>query len=235
MLTRRDALSLFGGAALAPAAIPAMNSSKSLRVRTITAGVSLDNASQADRFEKAIATLKRGRAMFEQAGYEVETTRIATNPFVAGLSTAERDKVLPRLEALDRIAAESGVIVSIGPVLSEDRDDSGLAAVGARVRDAHEDDEFLRGARIEASRHSRARRGNLSARHPRTGVSAARRSRELPICRSGQHSGRHALLSRGLARRRAIDRDRDGIRIGRRTGIPRCTTGALAWNSCATG
>ena len=127
MLTRRDALSLFGGAALAPAAISAMNSGKSLRVRTITAGVSLDNASQADRFEKAIATLKRGRAMFEQAGYEVETTRIATNPFVAGLSTAERDKVLPRLEALDRIAAESGVIVSIGPVLSEDRDDSGLA------------------------------------------------------------------------------------------------------------
>lgn len=104
-----------------------MNSRKSLRVRTITAGVSLDNASQVDRFERAIATLKRGRAVFEQAGYEVQTTRIATNPFTAGLSPAERDKVLPQLETLDSIAAESGVIVSIGPVLNEDRDDSGLA------------------------------------------------------------------------------------------------------------
>lgn len=127
MLTRRYALSLLGGMALAPSAIPAMNSRKPLRVRTITAGVSLDNASQTDRFEKAIATLKRGRTVFEQAGFEVQTTRIATNPFIAGLSTADREKALPQLEALDRLAAEHKVIVSIGPVLNEDRNDDHLA------------------------------------------------------------------------------------------------------------
>lgn len=104
-----------------------MKTRKSLRVRTITAGVSIDNASQTDRFEKAFATLRRGRALFEQQGYEVQTTRIASNPFIAGLNAAEREKALPQLEALDRMAAESGVIVSIGPVLNEDRDDSGLA------------------------------------------------------------------------------------------------------------
>ena len=35
--------------------------------------------------------------------------------------------MLAQLETLDRIAAESGVIVSIGPVLNEDRDDTVLA------------------------------------------------------------------------------------------------------------
>ena len=104
-----------------------MKTGKSLRVRTITAGVSLDNASQTDRFEKAFATLRRGRVLFEQQGYEVQTTRIATNPFIAGLNAAEREKALPRLEALDRMAAEQGVIVSIGPVLGEDRADDSLA------------------------------------------------------------------------------------------------------------
>ena len=127
MLTRRYALSLLGGAALAPAARPDTKNRKSIRVRTITAGVSLDNASQTDRFEKTFATLKRGRALFEEQGYEVETTRIATNPFIAGLSAAERHKALPQLEALDRMAAEHGVIVSIGPVRTEDRADDSLA------------------------------------------------------------------------------------------------------------
>jgi uncharacterized protein (UPF0210 family) len=105
-----------------------MKTRKSLRVRTITAGVSLDNASQTDLFEKAFATLRRGRALFERQGYEVQTTRIATNPFIASLNAAERVKTLPRLEALDRMAAEQGVIVSVGPVLTEDRDDADLAA-----------------------------------------------------------------------------------------------------------
>lgn len=127
MLTRRDALSLMGGAVLASNALPAMNTRKILRVRTITAGVNLDMPAQADRFEKAIATLKRGRAMFEQAGYEVETTRIATNPFMAGLGDTDRDKALAQLEVLDGLAAAHGVIVSIGPVLTEDRDDAALA------------------------------------------------------------------------------------------------------------
>ncbi len=127
MLTRRDALTLVGGAALAPAALSANTARKPVRVRTITAGVSLDNASQSDRFESAIAALERGRAAFEQAGYVVETTRIATNPFLAKLDPAARGKALSQLETLDRLAAAKGVTVSVGPVLTDDRDDAGLA------------------------------------------------------------------------------------------------------------
>ena len=127
MLTRRDALTLVGGAALAPAALSATTVRKPVRVRTITAGVSLDNPSQSDRFESAIAALERGRAAFEQAGYVVETTRIATNPFLAKLDPAARAKALSQLETLDRLAAAKGVTVSVGPVLTEDRDDAALA------------------------------------------------------------------------------------------------------------
>lgn len=125
MPTRRDALLLVGGAALAPTAFAA--SRKPLRVRTITAGVSLDGAGQTDRFEKAIAMLKRGRTAFEQAGFEVQTTRIATNPFLASLSAGDRAKTFAQLETLDRLAAGHGVMVSVGAVLTEDREDPALA------------------------------------------------------------------------------------------------------------
>ena len=61
---------------------------KPLRVRTLTAGVDIADASHLDRIESAIAVLKRGRKMFEAAGYEVQTTRIATNPFLASAGVA---------------------------------------------------------------------------------------------------------------------------------------------------
>jgi uncharacterized protein (UPF0210 family) len=127
MLTRRDALTLVGSLALARNTLASTPVRKSLRVRTITTGVPLDDASQADRFEKAASMLKRARRVFEQAGFEVQTLRIATNPFIARMTGSERTSALARLEALDRVAAEHGVIVSVGPVLAEDRDDFALA------------------------------------------------------------------------------------------------------------
>lgn len=123
----------------APAAVlseseqAALNLSKPLRVRTVTAGIELDDASQLDRVERAIALLERGRKHFEEAGYEVQTMRIATNPFLAALDPSAREKQLPVLERLDRMATQAGAIVSIGPVLTGERRDDTLPAWSAEL------------------------------------------------------------------------------------------------------
>jgi len=97
-----------------------------VRVRTITAGVELSDAIELDRIEAAVAFVLRARKSFEAAGYEVQTTRIATNPCIAAFDPAARDRALVQLQALDRIVTPSGVIASIGPVLSANRSDDSL-------------------------------------------------------------------------------------------------------------
>ncbi|HEY6644845.1 MAG TPA: DUF711 family protein [Povalibacter sp.] len=105
-----------------------MQPTKPLRVRTITAGIELANVTQLDRIDAAIALLKQGRSLFADAGYEVQTVRIATQPLLAGLDAAGRDRILSDLQKIDRLLSESGTIMSIGPLLTHDRYDAGLAA-----------------------------------------------------------------------------------------------------------
>jgi hypothetical protein len=104
-----------------------------VRVRTLTAGVELTSAVELDRIETAVAFLAKAKQSFQEAGYEVQTTRIATNPWVASIDAAARDKLLGKLQALDRIITPRGVIASIGPVLTADRGDASLPAWSAEL------------------------------------------------------------------------------------------------------
>lgn len=100
---------------------------KSMRVRTITAGLELTPRGETPRLENTLAFLAAAKRSFVNAGYEVQTLRIATNPWLAGAAPRDRQLFLARVRELDRIAGEHGVVVSIGPVLTEDRADDGLA------------------------------------------------------------------------------------------------------------
>lgn len=110
-----------------------MTLTKPLRVRTITAGVDLAGASDTARIEAAIDTLRLGRQAFAAAGYEVQTTRIAATPFLAGVDSAAREKSLAALQRIDRLAAAGGAVVSIGPVLTADRADPTLPQWAAEL------------------------------------------------------------------------------------------------------
>lgn len=136
MLSRREALVLLAAAGLAPsdtmsAAATQRNAlltlTKPLRVRTITTGVDLATAADTARIEAALATLRRGRQIFEAAGYELQTTRLAITPFLADADRAARDQALAGLERIDQMAAAEGAVVSIGPLLKMDRHDPALA------------------------------------------------------------------------------------------------------------
>lgn len=98
-----------------------------VRVRTITAGVELSPAIEVERVEAALAFLARAKHAYEEAGYEVQTTRVAINSVIAALDSAARDKVLDKLQRLDQLVPQGGMF-NIGPILTENRSDDSLVA-----------------------------------------------------------------------------------------------------------
>jgi len=99
-----------------------------LRVRTLTAGVSLKKFSDARPVEAALDALLRTKRRFEDAGYEVQTVRVATPSLLGVASSQERQSTLGAIEQLDDVVARHGALLSIGSVLTVDREDAGLAS-----------------------------------------------------------------------------------------------------------
>ena len=104
-----------------------------LRVRTLTAGIDVALPLDLQRIERVIEVLHRGRAAFEKTGYEVQTLRIATNPWLASLSDVRRDEALDALKQLDDLVASHGVIVSVGPIQTSDADDDQRVAWACKL------------------------------------------------------------------------------------------------------
>jgi len=104
-----------------------------LRLRTITAGVELASVQDLAAVERALARVNRARKRAEEAGFEVQTVRVATNPIIASLDSAQRSSALAALEKIDAAAAATGAVLSIGPILTADRFAPELAAWCAEV------------------------------------------------------------------------------------------------------
>lgn len=121
--TRRTFLgALTGGALLAPVALRASSQDpprNRLRVRAITAGVNVDGTDDLAVLDRAIAVLGRARAAFEASGYEVQTVRLATQPFADVRGTKGREH-LARIRAMDGVAVAKRVSLAIGPVAGAD-------------------------------------------------------------------------------------------------------------------
>jgi uncharacterized protein (UPF0210 family) len=93
------------------------------RIRTITAGVNLKSTSDVAAIESAIGFLQRTRKKFEDAGYEIQTLRIATQPLPEYLGAKSRQEALADLKKLDAAVSSRNVLLSIGPVITDDRYD----------------------------------------------------------------------------------------------------------------
>ena len=99
-----------------------MPDSANFAIRTITAGVNLDPARSLAPLEEAVRFLERARQQFEGRGMVVQSTRIATQPQSDLYRTCSPDESLQVLRQVDRIAADSGQLVSLGPLIEDDRD-----------------------------------------------------------------------------------------------------------------
>src|ERR1051325_11232620 len=97
------------------------------RIRTITAGVNMKNTSDLATVESAIEFLQRAKKKFEDEGYEIQTLRIATQPWPEYLNGKSRSEALADLKKIDEVISVKGVILSIGPVITDDRYDAEFA------------------------------------------------------------------------------------------------------------
>jgi uncharacterized protein (UPF0210 family) len=98
------------------------------KIRTITAGVTLKNTSDLVTVESAIGFLQRAKKKFEDDGYEIQTLRIATQPLPEYLNGKTRNEALADLKRIDEVVSARSVLLSIGPVITDDRHDPEFAS-----------------------------------------------------------------------------------------------------------
>jgi len=96
------------------------------RVRTVTAGITLDSLGDTATFNVAIDFLKKARQSYIDKGYEVQTIRISTQNLYKYLNQYSYNDALPFLVRLDKIAQQNNISVSIGQILAPDKYQEGI-------------------------------------------------------------------------------------------------------------
>jgi uncharacterized protein len=92
------------------------------KVRAVTVFVRLTPQNDERQLAEALGVLNRARVEFKREGYEVETTRITTQPLAQLTAGLTEDQALEYLAKLDRLAATQSVSVNIGPAMLHDDD-----------------------------------------------------------------------------------------------------------------
>jgi uncharacterized protein (UPF0210 family) len=96
-------------------------------VRTITAFIELDRAHYQSQIQKTLVVLRQAKKNFEEAGYEVQTLRISTQPFREYIQGLTKEEALAFLRDYDKLAQKEGFAAAIGPALLGPDSDTGEA------------------------------------------------------------------------------------------------------------
>ncbi|MFZ0634592.1 MAG: DUF711 family protein [Candidatus Acidiferrales bacterium] len=107
--------------------------SKKPKIRTITAFIHFDRSTYPQQIDDTLAFLREAKTIYEQAGYEVQTLRIATQPFPEYTSDLTPIETFKFMRELDHLAETDDFLISIGPAMQHAADDAGPAAVLAHV------------------------------------------------------------------------------------------------------
>ena len=116
--------------ALLPAPASAQQKPK---IRTVTAFVRLDAAQFKQQVADTVAMLRNAKARYELAGYQVQTIRIATQPFPEYTTGMSPQAVVAFFRGLDALAKQENILISIGPALIAEKDDPTQAQLLAEI------------------------------------------------------------------------------------------------------
>lgn len=132
-ISRRNLLRLISSLPLfsSPGLTFAMN--HNFRIRTITAGVSFNPKHGLDDLEHAFRFLSKAKTTYENAGYQVQTIRIATQPVAEYLPDWKSDSSIKKIEEMDGFARENKIALNIGPVITNDNYDDNFASWAAHL------------------------------------------------------------------------------------------------------
>ena len=118
------------GLALACAAFAADSRPK---VRAITAFIHIDPPSYEQQYADTIEFLDFARAAFRDAGFEVESVRIVTQPFPEYIRGMSPEAAVTFLQKLDALAAKLKFTPNIGAAMLQDGDDASVLDVLAKT------------------------------------------------------------------------------------------------------
>ena len=87
------------------------------KIRTITAFLNLDRAQYQQQIADALQMLRRAKTVFESRGYEVQTIRIATQPFPEYTKGLTPQQTVAFFKDLDALAEKEKFAPGIGPAM----------------------------------------------------------------------------------------------------------------------
>ncbi len=87
------------------------------KIRAITALINLDRAQYKEQVADALRMLRRAQTILESRGYQVQTIRIATQPFPEYTKGLTTEQAIAFFKQYDALAAKEKFAASIGPAM----------------------------------------------------------------------------------------------------------------------
>ena len=88
-----------------------------MKIRTITTGVNLSYPAEASIINRIAEFNSRARKVFEDRGYEVQSLRITTQPWVEYLGTLSQSQIIGEVKNIENMCLNNGIdFVSVGAV-----------------------------------------------------------------------------------------------------------------------
>jgi uncharacterized protein (UPF0210 family) len=103
------------------------------KIRAITAFINLDRAQYQQEVADALTVLKRARTILESRGYQVQTIRIATQPFPEYTKGLTTQQVVAFFKEYDALAQKEKFAASIGPAMLNEGDSAAEADLLAEI------------------------------------------------------------------------------------------------------
>jgi len=149
--------SLFVSYGLAPR--PASGQYRKPRIRTITAFVRIEPSQSRSQIEQTVDMLRQAKAAFEKVGYDVQSTRITTQPFPQYVGVRSTTEALDLFKDLDNLSKKDSFLLNIGPLTPTDLADAtklellslALATTKVNASLVVADDRGVRWSAVEAA------------------------------------------------------------------------------------
>jgi uncharacterized protein (UPF0210 family) len=126
-------LVLTGSVGIAHAQQKAAPTPEKPKIRAITAFINLDRAQYQEQVADALKLLRRAQTTFESRGYQVQTIRIATQPFPEYTKGLTTEQAVAFFKQYDALAAKEKFAASIGPAMVNAGDSDAQAELLAEI------------------------------------------------------------------------------------------------------
>jgi uncharacterized protein (UPF0210 family) len=103
------------------------------KIRAITAFINLDRAQYKEQVADALKMLKRAQTILESRGYQVQTIRIATQPFPEYTKGLTKEQAVAFFKEYDALAVKEKFAASIGPAMLNPGDSETQADLLAEI------------------------------------------------------------------------------------------------------